>query len=175
VEEAPVDRYEGFREFVCGSSARLCRAAYLLTGDHGLAEDLLQNALTKTASRWPQLRDGNPEGYVRRILYNDFVSAWRRRRVREEPGVEHLDAAAAADESADVVRRLALQDALATLPRRQRAVLVLRYFEDQTEAQAAELLGCSIGTVKSQAHHALARLRTSAPELADLLEVGGTA
>ena len=168
-----MDRYEGFRDFVHGCSARLCRAAYLLTGDHGLAEDLLQGALTKTASRWPQVRHGSPEAYVRRIMYRDFVSAWRRRRIVEQPAQQLIDGPAHRDEAGEIVRRIALRQALATLPPRQRAVLVLRYFEDHTEAQVADLLSCSVGTVKSQAHDALVRLRKSAPELSDLFMVEG--
>jgi RNA polymerase sigma-70 factor (sigma-E family) len=169
-----VDRYDGFREFVLARSAALGRTAYLLTGDHGHAQDLLQNALTKTASRWATLRDGNPEGYTRRVLYTEFVSAWRRRRKVTEVAQELLpERPHPDDESERAIRRIALQRALALLAPRQRAVLVLRYFEDHTETQTADLLGCTTGTVKSTAHHALARLRDLAPELAGLLVTVG--
>jgi RNA polymerase sigma-70 factor (sigma-E family) len=160
-----MDRYEGFREFVLARGPGLSRTAYLLTGDHQLAEDLLQQALTKTATHWPRVRTGgNPEGYVRRAMVNQRTSWWRRRRYTEV-GAEALSAAAVADSADAVVRRMALARALSVLPIRQRAVLVLRFFEDMTEAQTAEVLGCSVGTVKSQAHDALARLRALAPDL----------
>jgi len=163
-----VDRYEGFREFVQSRGSALSRTAYLLTGDHQLAEDLVQQALAKTAAHWRRVVEGgNPEGYVRRAMVNERTSRWRRRRYTEvsADAATAKGAAAVADDSETVVRRIALARALATLPARQRAVVVLRYFEDLTEAQTAETLGCSVGTVKSQAHDALARLRALAPEL----------
>jgi RNA polymerase sigma-70 factor (sigma-E family) len=157
---------EGFRSFVASRRGRLLRAAYLLTGDAGLAEDLVQTALFKTALRWRTVAAaGDPEPYVRRILYTEHVSAWRRRRVPEALGAEVPDAGARPD---DAERRLVLRDALGRLTPRQRAVLVLRYYEDLTETQAAQVLGCAPGTVKSQARHALMRLRQLAPELAEL-------
>ena len=163
-----MDRYEGFREFVQSRGSALSRTAYLLTGDHQLAEDLVQQALAKTAAHWRRVvAGGNPEGYVRRAMVNERTSRWRRRRYTEvsADAATAKGAAAVADDSETVVRRIALARALATLPARQRAVVVLRYFEDLTEAQTAETLGCSVGTVKSQAHDALARLRALAPEL----------
>jgi RNA polymerase sigma-70 factor (sigma-E family) len=162
-----VNRYEGFREFVESRGQALSRTAYLLTGDHQLAQDLLQQALTSTAAHWRRvLAGGNPEGYVRRAMVNERTSWWRRRRYTEIGGDSLVARApAVADETDSVVRRVALERALRSLPPRQRAVVVLRYFEDMTESQVAEALGCSVGTVKSQTHVALARLRTLASEL----------
>ena len=156
----------GFTAFVAARSGALGRTAFLLTGDRQLAEDLLQEALTRLAARWEKVAaGGDPEPYVRRVLYTCAVDGWRRRRLPEVlgevPDAPHPDDADAA------TRRLVLRDALARLTPRQRAVLVLRFYDDATEAQAAHLLGCSVSTVKSQTRHALARLRVLAPELAD--------
>jgi RNA polymerase sigma-70 factor (sigma-E family) len=164
-----VDRYEGFREFVLARSGALTRTAVLLAGDRVAAEDLLQTALARTAERWPAVRrGGDPEAYIRRVLYNEFVSGWRRRRSRPP---EQLTAAPPerphdTDEHDRTLARMALRRALGELSPGQRAVIVLRFYEDRTEAQTAELLGCSLGTVKSQTHRALAKLRLLAPELA---------
>ncbi|QZY29001.1 SigE family RNA polymerase sigma factor [Nocardioides coralli] len=144
-----------FEEFVAARSASLLRTAYLLTRDHGLAEDLLQTALTKAYLAWGRI-DGNPEPYVRRVLVNTYASWWRRKWRGEHPTSELPEQAHHPDglgETGD------LWDALGRLPRRQRAVVVLRYFEDLTEAQTADLLGVTVGTVKSQTSKALARLR----------------
>lgn len=157
---------EAFRQFVATRRPRLLRAAYLLTGDAGLAEDLVQTALFKTALRWRRVAgSGDPEPYVRRILYTEHVSAWRRRRVPEVLGASAPDGLTAVGD--DPERRLLLREALARLTPKQRAVLVLRYYEDLTETQAAAVLGCAPGTVKSQTRHALERLRELAPELAE--------
>jgi len=159
-----VDRYQGFREFVTARGTALSRTAYLLTGDHQLAQDLLQQALARTAVHWPRvLAGGNPEGYVRRVMVNERTSWWRRRRYTEVPG--DPPSPAVEDQADSAVRRIAIARALRALPPRQRAVLVLRFFEDLTEAQAADALGCSVGTVKSQTHDAIARLRRLAPQL----------
>jgi RNA polymerase sigma-70 factor (sigma-E family) len=143
-----------FDEFVAARSRALLRTAYLLTRDHALAEDLLQTALTKAWFAWGRI-DGNAEPYVRRILVNTYASWWRRKWHGEHPTDELPERSVdgAAGEPTD------LWAAMARLPRRQRAVVVLRYFEDLTEAQAAEVLGCSVGTVKSQTSKALAKLR----------------
>ena len=164
-----MDPYLGFDEFVLARTAALSRVAYLLTGDHHLAQDLLQVALSKLASRWPEVRHGQPEAYVRRILVNELISWRRRRRYHEHPTEPRDDSASPADLATGVVRRLVVGRALAQLTPRQRAVLVLRYFEDLSEVETAEILGCSLGTVKSQTHHAIARLRALAPELAELV------
>ncbi|GLI01868.1 SigE family RNA polymerase sigma factor [Phytohabitans aurantiacus] len=167
-----MERYEGLHEFVLTRGPALSRTAYLLTGDHQLAEDLLQQALAKTATHWRRvLSGGNPEGYVRRVMVNERTSWWRRRRYVEVagPAADEVLAAGPArgtgDEAEAAVRRISLRRALAALPARQRAVIVLRFFEDLTEAQAADAMGTSVGTVKSQTHAALQRLRELAPDL----------
>lgn len=157
-----------FRQFVEARSLALLRTAYVLSGDRHHAEDLVQGALAKLAGRWRKVED--PEAYVRRVIYHDQVTWWRRRgRVREDL-VEDAPVGAAgssADHASGVDRRLDVRQALAHLGPRQRAVLALRYFEDLPEAQVAHILGCSVGTVRSQTARALARLRVLAPELAD--------
>src|SRR6266508_6549493 len=165
-----MDGYEGLREFVVARGPALSRTAYLLTGDHHLAEDLLQHALVKTAAHWRRVVvGGNPEGYVRRVMINERTSRWRRRRYVEVRGLAADEVLAAGlasgsgDEAEAAVRRVGLRRALSALPARQRAAVVLRFFEDLTEAQTAELLGVSVGTVKSQTHDALKRLRALAP------------
>ena len=163
-----MDRYEGFAEFVHARGRALARTAYLLTGDHQQAEDLLQSALAKAAGRWLALRAGSPEAYVRRILYTEHVSVWRRRRLRELLSAAPPSPTLADPADAATVR-VTVERALARLTRRQRTILVLRFFEDLTEAQTAEVLGIGLGTVKSQTRDSLARLRTVAPELADLV------
>ena len=158
------DRDE-FTRWARARQAQLLRAALLMSGDRGRAEDLVQDALTQVAMRWRRLRDGSPDAYARRVIYHGNVSWWRRRRNEVltaydvEPAQQH--------ESLD--RKLAIRRALAALTPRQRAVVVLRYFEDLTEREAAEVLGVSVGTVKSQTHLALLRLREAAPELAEFL------
>jgi RNA polymerase sigma-70 factor (sigma-E family) len=156
--------HEGFREFVAARSASLFRLAMALTGERRAAEDLLQHALTQTLARWRNVGD-NPEGYVRRAMYHTQVSVWRRRRRIREVSVEAVPERASSDEISTVDLRLALRRALLLLGARQRAVLVARYLEDLSEQQTAEMLGCSVGTVRSQAHRALSRLRQVAPEL----------
>jgi RNA polymerase sigma-70 factor (sigma-E family) len=165
---------ETFTAWAAARQHALLRTAYLLTGDLHKAEDLLQDALTKVAQRWRRLSSGNPEGYARTILVRTNVSWWRGIRreqvVGELPELESAEAAGAAAESAESVeRRLVMARALAKLPPRQRAVLVLRYYDDLTERQTADILGVSVGTVKSQAHAALRKLRTESPELAELI------
>ncbi|MFC7646304.1 SigE family RNA polymerase sigma factor [Streptosporangium lutulentum] len=144
------------------------RTAYLLTGDAHQAEDLLQSVLLKVLRRWSRLSHVEcPEAYARKALLNQCIS-WRRRRVSTElPTADPPDRPYSGEDSTIV--RLVMRQALMRLPPRQRAVIVLRYYEDRTERETAELLNCSIGTVKSQAHYALARLRELAPELAPKL------
>jgi len=164
VTTSPSDE-DAFDDFVRARAAALGRTAYLLTGDAHLAEDLLQTALLKAARAWSRI-EGDPEPYVRRILYHQNISWWRARRLREV-SLGAYDAPARGGADADL--RLSLEQALARLTLRQRTVLVLRYFEDLTEAQTAEALGIGLGTVKSTTRHALGRLRTLAPELAELI------
>jgi RNA polymerase sigma-70 factor (sigma-E family) len=149
----------GFDEFVATRTSALLRTAYLLTADHGLAEDLLQTALAKSWFAWGRI-DGPPEPYVRRVLVTTYATWWRRRWRAERP-TEQLPDRPAVEEPA-VEDRDALWRALDLLPRRQRAVVVLRYYEDLSEAETADALGISRGTVKSQASRALAALRRDA-------------
>lgn len=161
---------DSFRQYVAARLPSLSRVARLLVGDVHLAEDLVQTALAKAARHWERIVSrGDPDPYVRRILYTEHVSWWRRRRVREVLDTELDQEPVAA--AVDVPLRVTLERALARLTPKQRAVLVLRFYEDLTEAQTAELLEVSVGTVKSQTRHALARLRAVAPDLEDLLEV----
>jgi RNA polymerase sigma-70 factor (sigma-E family) len=154
-----------FGEFVAGRAHALMRLAYLLTGDRHAAEDLLQSALAKTAARWRSLRHEDPEGYVRTVMLREQVSRWRRlRRFRETPVADAVELAGP-DPSEQTALRLAMRGALLRLPPAQRAVLVLRYYEDLDETQVAAALGCSVGTVRSRTHRAVARLRKMLPEL----------
>ncbi|MEV0567252.1 SigE family RNA polymerase sigma factor [Dactylosporangium sp. NPDC050588] len=164
---------EGFREFVRARLPRLSRAAYLLAGGHAQAEDLIQAALIKTATHWSKVsRAGDPEAYVRKILYHEHVRSWRRRRFLEHTTASVPEnAAVSGDETGRAELRVVLEQALAKLTKRQRAVVVLRYFEDLSEVETAQVMRTSVGTVKSQTSHALGRLRVLAPELEDVMEV----
>jgi RNA polymerase sigma-70 factor (sigma-E family) len=165
-----MDTYDGFREFVRAHVDRLSRAAYLLAGSHAQAEDLLQSALIKVAVRWNRVVDaGDPEAYVRKVLYHEHVTMWRRRRWLEYSTAEVPEYRAVEDVTDDTLRRIVLRQALGRLTGRQRAVIVLRFFEDLSEVDTAKVLSCSVGTVKSQTSHALKRLRQLAPELNDLV------
>jgi RNA polymerase sigma-70 factor (sigma-E family) len=155
-----------FNEFVVARSPALMRTAYLLTQDHQLAEDLVQTALFKAALRWQRIT-GDPEHYVRRILYTESVSWWRRRGRRVVESAPRYDEPSGNGVDVDV--QLSLERALQRLTRRQRAVLVLRYYEDLTEVEAARALGVGVGTVKSMHRQALARLRAVAPDLGQLI------
>jgi len=150
-----------FSAFVRARSPALLRTAYLLTGDAMLAEDLLQTALVKTLLAWQRIRDRDQvDAYVRRVMVNTQVTWWRRRWRLELPAASLADRPVA-DASAEVDERDRLRRALAKLPVRQRTVVVLRYFDDLSEADTAALLGCSVGTVKSQSARALAKLRAA--------------
>jgi RNA polymerase sigma-70 factor (sigma-E family) len=151
---------DGFAAFVQTRSPSLLRSAWLLTGDWASAQDLVQVALSKTWQRWDHLiRRDEPEVYVRRVMFNTYAT-WRRRRWSGEIPTEALPELPVADAAFDdLERRDALLTALASLPRRQRAVIVLRYFDDLTERQTAAVLGCAVGTVKSSTAKALAQLR----------------
>jgi len=154
---------DGFEAFVVARRAALLRTAYLLTGSHEDAEDLVQTALVKVVPKWSRIAD-HPEPYVRQVLARESINRWRRRRWRElttddlpETGVEDGDA----------TDRAVLRAALLGLSPRQRAVVVLRYYEDLTERETADRLGLSLGTVKSYAREGLARLRRVVPALDD--------
>ena len=158
---------QSFAAFVRGHGERHLRVAVLLTGDWHAAEDLVQASLIKLYRAWPRvdLIHGDPDAYLRRVIVNTYRSWWRARWRRETP-VAELPEHAAGDDSADW-RALALliRQALGELPRRQRAVVVLRYLEDLPESQVADILGCSVGTVRSQTHKAVAQLRSVLPAL----------
>ncbi len=158
-----------FEQYVAARQAALLRTAYLLVGHHQDAEDLVQGVLVKAVAVWGRIEE-NPEPYLRKALYHDAVSRWRRRSRRGEYVTDRVPERAAPD--GDDATRLTLAEALLRLTPKQRAVLVLRYYEDLTEVQAAEILGVGVGTVKSQTRHALGRLRAVAPELGDLIGVG---
>lgn len=157
---------EDFREFMQSRWPQLVRLAFGLTGDRGHAEDLAQTALAKAYAAWPKVsRAADPDPYVRRILVNSHNRRFRKRRVGEADGsqlpeIPLPDPAGDLAESAGV--RTDLLAALGQLPPRQRAVVVLRYWFDLTETQAAEVLQCSVGNVKSQSSRALAKLREDA-------------
>ena len=146
-----------FDDFVAARSSSLLRTAYLLTRDHALAEDLLQTALTKAWFAWSRI-EADPEPYVRRILVNTFASWWRRKWNGEHAHAEVPDGASP-DQHACADQRHDLWEAMGRLPRRQRAVVVLRFVEDLSEAETARVLGVAPGTVKSQTSKALAKLR----------------
>ncbi len=149
----------GLREFVEVRYVELLRTAYLLTGSRPAAEDLVQNALLRVMRRWSTLDD--PMAYLRRVMVNLSSRGWRR---MARLGELLTDRAPERPDGSDLASRVAARDevlrALATLPPRTRAVLVLRYWEDLSETQIAETLGCSVGSVKSQASRGLARLRS---------------
>ena len=139
---------ESFEEYVAARRTALLRTAYLLTGQHADAEDLVQMALVKAVPHWRRISD-DPEPYVRRILAREATNRWRRRRWREVS----LDVLPEThNEGTDPTDREVLRQALMRLSPRQRAVVVLRYFDDLTEQQTAEVLGIGLGTVKSHGH-----------------------
>jgi len=165
-----------FRSFVAARWARLLRTAYLLTGDTHDAEDVVQVTLERLYVAWRRLGpDDNADAYTRRILVNSNISRVRRRRFRERLTTS-LPERATADPTVQADERAALLAALASLPARQRAAVVLRYWDDLSESQVADVLGCSVGNVKSQTSRGLAKLRAH-PDLAGhrLGTVGGVA
>jgi RNA polymerase sigma-70 factor (sigma-E family) len=152
----------GFRGYGTARSRALLRTAYLLTGNAADAEDLLQAALAKTFLAWDRIEDrGALDGYVRRAMVNTHISWWRRRRVEEYPTDEIPDQAVA-DPAVSSDLQETLRRAVDRLPDRMRAAVVLRYYEDMTEAEVADVLGVSLGTVKSTVSRAVAKLRTDA-------------
>jgi RNA polymerase sigma-70 factor (sigma-E family) len=148
-----------FEAFVAEASGRLMRTAYLMSGDRGHAEDLVQATLLRTARRWPRARR-EPEAYARRVLVNLAKDRWRtlRRRVTEVADVA-VDASLPETPEDDLLEREHLLAAVRELPAGQRAVLVLRFFDDLSVAETAATLDCSEGTVKSQTSRALVRMR----------------
>jgi RNA polymerase sigma-70 factor (sigma-E family) len=168
------DSRETFKAYVAARSAALLRTAYMLTGNKADAEDLLQTALAKTYLAWDSIRDrGAVDAYVRRIMLNTRTSWWRRRRhVSEFPTDQVPEAPVDHDDTERVALHDALWTALADLPKRQRAMVVLRYYEDLSEAETAAALGVSVGTVKSTTARALARLRDHAGLRVDAAIIG---
>ncbi|MEY9935309.1 RNA polymerase sigma-70 factor (sigma-E family) [Catenulispora sp. GP43] len=157
-----------FEHFMAARWHPLVRAAYVLTGNRQDAEDIAQTALTNAYSVWPRIRNSDDVTvYVHKILINVYRTSRRRRRVREvlTSAVPERRSAAAAAANESLHDRDEVAQALAQLTPRQRAVIVLRYLEDLTEAQTAAALGCSVGTVKSQSSKALARLRAGRVEM----------
>lgn len=152
---------EGFREYVEARSPALMRAAWLLTGSEATAQDLVQTALVRMWPRWSKVqRAGAVDAYVRWVLMTTYIDG-RRHRWHAEVPTAVLPDATTSDPHGQAELRMSVRRALTELPPRQRAVVVLRYFEDLTEAQTAEALGCTVGTVKSQAAKALAKLRSN--------------
>ena len=166
-------RDDDFTAFVLARSARLVHFARMLCGDAGLAEDLVQTALEKAYLRWDRIEMADPFAYVRQAVVNQHLSWLRRRLWRERPSGDaaELDLLheAEVDPSGGIQRRVAMGAALATLSRRERAVVVLRYVEDLTERETAAVLGVAVGTVKSANARALDKLRI-APELSGVGE-----
>jgi RNA polymerase sigma-70 factor (sigma-E family) len=160
--EADVDdkARQEFAEFAAARASALIRVAFVLTGDQHSAEDLLQTALTKAAASWGRIHT-SPEAYVRQVMYRELVSGRRRRAGHRETTMGDLPDQAAAVAGPSTETRLTLQQALRALPAGKRAVLVLRYLEDLPETQVAAILGCSVGTVRSQTHKAITQLRAA--------------
>jgi len=160
-----MDRSDEVRAFVAARGTALSRTAFLLTGDRHAAEDLVQETYVEMVRQWSRVERANPEPYVRRIMYSRFVDGLRRRRLVEWPTATLVEVSRSEDESSDAVDRMALRGALAQLTPRQRAFLVLRFYDDLTEVQTAQALGVSTSTVKSQTRVALQRLRDLAPDV----------
>jgi RNA polymerase sigma-70 factor (sigma-E family) len=155
-----------FREYVTTRSGSLLRMAYLLTRNRADAEDLVQAALAKTFQAWDRIQDhGAVDGYVRRAMVNTHISWWRRRRVEEYP-TDDIPDQPVVDHASGTEMQDALRRAIERLPERMRAAVVLRYYEDMSEAEIADVLGVSQGTVKSTVSRAVAKLRIDA----DLLD-----
>jgi RNA polymerase sigma-70 factor (sigma-E family) len=159
-----------FSDLVAARSAALLRTAYLVVGDYQLAQDLVQEALVKTYVAWPRLRDvSNAEAYARRTIVTTAIS-WRRRRSFHERPVRTIPEQAQPDRTDALATQDLLWAQVRALPPRQRAALVLRYYEDLSESDTAQLMGCAVGTVKSQVSAALDRLRQRVgPELVGFL------
>ena len=153
--------HDEFEQYVAARSAALLRTAYLLTGNRADAEDLLQTTLAKTYLSWGRIRDREAlDGYVRRTMVNTQTSFWRRK--RPESLYDEMPERPGRDAHADADLHDALWTALGRIGRKQRAILVLRYYEDLSEAETAAVLGVSVGTVKSTTSRALAALRKDA-------------
>ena len=149
-----------FEQYMAARQPSLLRTAYLLTGDRHSAEDLVQTSLAKLYLAWDKVqRRELVDGYIRRIMVNEHNSLWRRAWKRKEVTTDEVPDYVGVLDRHDHGERSALWDFVQTLPRKQRAVVVLRYYEDLSEAEVADILGISVGTVKSQSSRALAALR----------------
>src|SRR4051794_13349355 len=158
------DQAADFTAYLEARQQRLLRTAYLLTGDRHQAEDLLQTSLAKLYLAWDKVRDrGAVDAYVRRIMVNENNSLWRRGWKRREAPTDVVPETSPVHDAYDEGLGAAVWAVVATLPRRARAVVVLRYYEQLSEAETAEVLGISVGTVKSQTSRALAALRERTP------------
>lgn len=166
-----MDDPEGFSAFVVSRGPALLRLGWLLTSDPDAAEDLAQEALARLVRHWDRVsRGGNPEAYVRASMRSIWIDSWRRRHGWSVDPTADLPERAVVDQALEAVgSRQAVIEALSRLAPRQRAVLVLRFYDDLTETDTARALGCSASTVKSQTREALARLRRLAPWLAEEL------
>ena len=165
------DQATSFEAFVERRGPALLRLAWLMTADADLAQDLVQDALLKVLPRWHRIvAKGEPEPYVRTVIRTTYVDGLRRRRWFEVDLDDAPEQSDGGDTSQHAATRVTVQAALQRLTPRQRAVLVLRFYEDLTEVATAHALGCSVSTVKSQTRHAIARLRALSPELVDLLD-----
>lgn len=154
-----------FTEYLAARQAALLRTAYLVCGDRDQAEDVLQTALAKLYLSWDKVRDrGAIDAYVRRIVVNETTSAWRRPWHRRERATDRLPETAVHHDQYDDGGSAALWDVVRSLPPRARAVVVLRYYEQLSEAETAQTLGISVGTVKSQSNRALRMLRERTPD-----------
>ena len=162
--------HDDFELYLRDAWPRLVRSAWLLTGDWQRAEDLVQTVLVRAYPRWQRLRHDSPDGYLRQMLVTTYLSWWRRRWRGEIPASE-VPETAEDDDATKTELRLAVGRLLAALPRRQRAVLFLRYHADMTEEATAATLGISVGSVKVHASRALARLRAD-PAVSALLTEG---
>jgi len=166
------DGYSGFSEFFHTNRAALSRAAFLLSGNELAAEELVQSALTKVAARWSRLsRDGDPRAYARQVMLNETRSRWRHRRTIDEAATDRVpeDLHHSADLAEATAVKLLLAASLRRLTQKQRTVLYLRFYEDLSEKETAELMNCSLGTVKSQTNYALKRIRALNPGLVSAL------
>jgi RNA polymerase sigma-70 factor (sigma-E family) len=159
-----------FAQFAAARSGALHRAAYLMVGDSALAQDLLQEALTKTYVAWPRLRDPNAaEAYTRKAITTTAITWFRRKGWNNELATGTLPDRGAPAQDDLVAQREWLWAALQQLPPRQRAAIVLRFYEDLTEAQTAEAMGCAVGTVKSQVSAGIRKLRQHLGDDVELL------
>jgi len=167
-DEAPAEEGQTFEAYAAARGAALVRFAMLLTGDDHRAEDLVQEALTKAYLRWSRIRrTDNPDVYLRRLVINGSRSWWRRRANRETPGLESAERASPSDLGSEAAARDELWRLIAALPDQQRAVVVLRYYEDLDDATIAQILECTSATVRTHAMRALHKLRAHLGEAED--------